>query len=37
MNLLEIIVAIGLILLLLIFVVFLYCAKIINKHIDKGE
>lgn len=37
MSLLEILVGIGLILLLLTFVVFLYCAMIINKHFDKGE
>ena len=37
MTLLEILVGIGLILLLLNFVLFLYCANIINKHIDKGE
>ena len=34
MSLLEIIVGIGLILLLLIFVLFLYCAIVINKHYE---
>jgi hypothetical protein len=37
MSLLEIIVGIGLILLLLIFVLFLYCAILLNRHFDKGE
>lgn len=34
MSLLEILVGIGLILLLLTFVVFLYCAIVINKHYE---
>lgn len=37
MTLIEIIGGIIAILLLLIFMVFLYCAVLLNRHIDKGE
>lgn len=37
MSIIEIVAGIIAILLLLIFVVFLYCAILLNRHFDKGE